>query len=376
MKSRFRSLAEELRTDSELGLIAGAVAAVSVDGRVELMEAAGWLDPERLHPMHTDAIFWIASMTKPVTSVAALMLLEDGRLHADDPVAAYLPQFAGLRLPDGSAPPRPPTIFDLLTHTAGFTYGAFGASCIHKAYEAERVYDFGQTNAEMADKLARLPLLYAPGTTFEYGMSTDVLGRVIEVCSGMTLGEFLWLHIFEPLGMRSTAFHLTDAQRTRVAHPLPHEPFTMAPPSDASRWDSGGAGLWSTASDYLRFAQMLLGAGELKGTRILQPDSVRALCSNQLHKGVRFGPYTEAMGAFAPTPATGRGFGLGLSVRLAHGDGTPPGEVGEFTWPGVSGANFWCDPARKLAAVVMMQAPSMRAHYRVRARELVYRALP
>lgn len=373
---RFKGISERLREDVEGGRIPGAVALVAVQGRIELLESYGVLGEEEGRLMGTDAIFWIASMTKPITTAAALILVEAGRLDLSDPVAAYLPQLKDLQVVGAGSPERQPTILDLMRHTAGFTYGSFGTSPAHLGYERAKVYDFQQTNAEMVDKFARLPLLYQPGTTFEYGMSTDVLGHVVEVCSGQALDEFMFSRLFEPLGMRDSGFCVGAAARQRVARPFGREPFGMAPPvTPVPAWFSGGGGLWSTAPDYYRFAQMLLNFGELNGRRVLKAETVRAMRTNQLPPGTRYGGYTETLGAVAPTPAMGQDFGLGLSIRMADNVNPLPGAVGDFTWPGLSGANFWCDPHNQLIAVVMMQAPSLRLDYRAHSRNLVYRDL-
>jgi CubicO group peptidase (beta-lactamase class C family) len=224
----------------------------------------------------------------------------------------------------------------------------------------------------MLGKLRRLPLLHPPGSVFEYGMSTDVLGSVVEVCSGESLDDLFASWIFQPLGMDSTGFRVDTESLDRVARPFAHEPFLMAPPVQGGRWLSGGGGLWSTAPDYHRFAQMLLNDGELEGVRLLQASSVRAMKVQQLPTGVGFGSYIDALGPAAPTPFMGQGFGFGLSIRLEPDLNPLPGSVGDFTWPGASGTNFWCDPQHQLAVIVMMQAPTERLHYRRECRRCVY----
>lgn len=371
----FAALAASLRADAGEGLIPGAVVRVERAGRLELSDWCGVSSAQERLPMRGDAIFWIGSMTKPVTSVLAMQLVQEGWLRLDDPVAAYLPQMVGLRLADGSVPRTPPSLRDLLRHTAGFTYGGFGASPVHQGYENAGAYDFGQSNAEMADRLACLPLLHEPGTTFEYGMSTDVLGRVLEVCCGEPLDELMAGRIFRPLGMHDTGFAVAPAELHRVARPFGHEPFGMAPPATGARWHSGGGGLWSTAADYARFANMLLNFGTLDGVRILARDSAEAMRRPQLPPGVRFGEYTAVLGPGAPMPQLGQDFGLGLCLRTRPQGNPWPGSVGDFSWPGISGALFWCDPVHALTVVVMLQAPSLRLRYRALCRELVYAAL-
>lgn len=353
------------------GHFPGAVGLVAEAGQITHLAATGHLDPSRTTPMPTDAIFWIASMTKPITTAAALLLVEDGRLRLDDAVADYLPALRGLRLP-GGAPAPCPTVRDLMRHTAGFTYGPFGEGPVHAAYRQAGVYDFHLTNQQMVERLATLPLLHPPGTTFEYGMSTDVLGALIEVCSGQALGDFMQARVLGPLGMVDTGFELSPAQRQRVARPCAAETSPLMPPTHGTRWQSGGSGLWSTAADYLRFAHMLLDHGRHPGGQLLSAQSVHAMRTQQLPPGVAWGEYVDAMGPIAPTVAMGQGFGLGLSVRLDDGTNPLPGHAGDFSWPGVSGCLFWGDPQRQWVVIAMLQAPSHRLTYRARCRQALY----
>jgi len=372
MTRRFDALATLLSTGVREGRIAGAVSLVEQAGETVHLESTGWLDGSCHQPMPTDARFWIASMTKPVTTVAALTLVEEGRVRLSDSVCDHLPEMRGQRLVDGRVPIPAMTVLDLMRHTSGLTYGFAGDDAVRAAYVQAGIMDYRQSNAEMVEKLARLPLLYAPGAVFEYGMSTDVLGRIVEVCTGKTLGEVLRERIFEPLEMESTGFEVSRDAADRVAGPLPHESFDLAPPILGARWQSGGAGLWSTASGYARFARMLLEDGCYKGRQILQPATVRMMRENQLPEVVRYGDHVDTLGSVAPMPDNGRSFGLGLSVRLRDVVGQPPGHVGDFSWPGISGTNFWCDPAKRLVVIVMMQAPSQRLYYRDAARRAVY----
>lgn len=375
MTTQLKALSALLTDGAREGRIAGAVALVEQAGRTLHLQATGWLGASRSQPMPVDARFWIASMTKPVTTVAAMTLVEQGRLRLSDAVTDHLPELRGQRLLDGSAPPSPMTVLDLMRHTTGITYGFTGGDAVRSAYVKVGSMAYDQSNADMVRKLAQLPLLHAPGTVFEYSMATDVLGRVVEVCAGQPLADVLRERIFVPLGMDSTGFEVSPDAAPLTARPLPHEAFDLAPPLHGARWQSGGSGLWSTARDYARFARMLLDEGRYEDQQILQAGTVRLMLQDHLPEGVRYGEHTEGLGSMAPLPRTGRGFGLGLSVRLRDVAGEPPGHVGDFSWPGVSGTNFWCDPAARLVAVVMLQAPSQRLYYRDAARRAVYSAI-
>lgn len=365
-----RRLEQVLRQGVEQGDFPGAVAWMACHGEEAPVLAVGQRDPALPHAMGSDAVFWIASMTKPITTAAAMMLVDEGLLRLDDPVCHYLPALQRLATED--ATPCQPTVRDLMRHTAGFTYGFLGDGPVHRAYQAAGVYSFDQTNQAMVDKLARLPLLYPPGSTFEYGMSTDVLGAVVEVCSGQDLAHCLAERVLAPLGMADTGFSLLPSQQARVARPFGHEAFDLAPPPVGAAWVSGGSGLWSTAADYGRFARMLLEGGRGPGGVLLSVRALAEMRRPQLPPGVGFGPYVAALGPVAPLPAMGQGFGLGLSIRLDGLAHPLPGGSGDFCWPGMSGCQFWCDPQHGLVVVVMMQAPSRRLSYRACARHAVY----
>lgn len=372
------NLAGRIQHDVDAGNIAGAVTLAVRNGRPAFLWAQGMRDVAVGACMQPDTIFWIASMTKPVCCAAALCLVDDGRLALKDPVADYLPRIADLTSVEsnGVAVGRKMIILDLMRHTAGFTYGAFGDTEVHRKYMDRGVYDWGQTNSEFLTKVSSIPLLYSPGSTFEYGVSTDVLGCVVEKCSGKSLDVFIRERITEPLNMKNTGFDLGEIAPDRVARPLASEIFTMAPPvGQPSRWRSGGGGLWSTVEDYSRFVCMLLGGGVFAGRRVLNARSVAAMLSNQLPTDTAMGSYVSTLGAVAPTRQMGQGFGLGVSIRIAPDLNPFPGNVGDFCWPGTSGCNFWGDPAQRLCVVQMMHAPSRRIAYRGMLREAIYRAL-
>jgi CubicO group peptidase (beta-lactamase class C family) len=331
--------------------------------------------------MPLDAIFRIASMTKPVTSVAAMMLAERGALQISAPVAEYLPEFRERTVgADRVWARRAMTVQDLLRHTSGLTYAAFGDSPVQMIWREADLMNESQTNADLVAKFARLPLMFEPGTTWEYSMSTDVLGRVVEVVSGQSLADFFSAEITGPLGMTDTAFEAIGARAKRVAEPQTEAASGERPPmrdfTRPHRWFSGGGGLVSTAADYLRFCQMLLNGGELDCVRLLAPKTIRHMASNHLPPDCNYGETARSrFGALAPVPEMGYGFGLGFCVRTEPGMSPVPGSVGEYFWGGVTGTYFWIDPAEDLVAIFLSQAPDRRLYYRYMSRQLVYAAI-
>jgi CubicO group peptidase (beta-lactamase class C family) len=379
---RLRRLRDVLAADVEGGAIPGAVAVVARRGTTVFAEAVGFRDRETGAAMRVDSIFRGASATKPVAAVAALMLVEEGRLHLHEPVADYLPALAGLTVGVERAPlVRPPTVQDLFRHTAGFTYGPFGDTPVHRLYRDANVMDAGQTNAEMVEKLAQLPLAYQPGSTFEYGMSTDVLGAVVEAVSGTDLRAFVRERILQPLELADTDFLLDPSDRDRLAEPHLDPATKVNPlkfvfdPERETTWFSAGGGLLTTAFDYLKFAQALLNGGTHRGIRLLARKTVQLMTSDHLPPGVAFGPFTPSLGITAPIPEFGQGFGLGVVVRREAGRNPNPGSPGDFCWPGVSGVYWWADPVEELIGILMLAAPVQRVHYRSVMRNLVYQAL-
>jgi CubicO group peptidase (beta-lactamase class C family) len=379
--ARLERLAGVIRADVERKLIPGAVLTIARGGRVGYAEAFGWRDREAGAPMTANAIFRVASMTKPITSVAAMMLAEEGRLEIAAPVASYLPEFAELTVGvERHKAQRVMTVQDLMRHTSGLTYAGFGDSPVQMLWRDVRLMDEGQTNAELVAKLAGLPLMFEPGTTWEYSMSTDVLGRVVEVVSGQTLAQFFAERICSPLGMADTGFAATGERTARLAEPQTDPATGKRPPmrevTRDSRWHSGGGGAVSTAADYLRFCQMLLNGGELDGVRLLAPKTIAHMASDHLPPDVAYGETARSrFGALAPVPEMGYGFGLGFAVRKEPGRSPVPGSVGEYFWGGVTGTYFWIDPQEQMVVVLMLQAPDQRLHYRYLTRQLVYAAL-
>jgi CubicO group peptidase (beta-lactamase class C family) len=366
------------------GELPGAVVMVARDGRLAYSWAWGWQDKARNVRMREDSIFRIYSMTKPVVSVAAMILVEDGLLGLHEPISRYLPEFkemkVGVEGTDSSGKAtltlvdakRQITVQDLLRHTAGFTYGAFvHKTAVQKMYKDAGLWSQKWVLADFCQALSKLPLQYEPGTTWEYGHSTDVLGRVVEVVAGKPLDRFLAERIFAPLGMNDTAFQVPRDKQDRLAEPMPDK-YTGKTPElidvrQPATFFAGGHGLVSTAGDYLRFAQMLLNGGTLNGVRILGPRTVEYMASTHLHDRISLG--TNYL------PGPGYGFGLGFGTRLETGMSEWPGSVGDFYWGGYAGSYFWIDPEEGLVATYMSQEPVRRQHYRTLLRNLIYQAI-
>lgn len=372
---------------------AGAVVLVARRGQPACFEAFGFQNRALRIPMRKDSLFRIASMTKPVVAVAALSLMEEGRLALIDPVHEYLPEFESMmvgtqivgaddRITLSLQPAvRPITVQDLFRHTSGLTTGLFGGSLVRRQYVESRLRDDQQTLEDMIGKLARLPLLHQPGTTFEYGMSTDVLGRVVEVVSGLDLNRFIIERIAGPLGMTDTAFVL-DQGGDRLALPqnaeAGNQPILPAyNPARPPLLFSGGTGLISSAGDFFRFCQMLLNRGTLQGVRLLSHKTVELMLSDHLPAGIAYGPNTRELGMAAPLRELGQSYGLGVGIRTQQGRGCVCGSIGDFYWGGALGTYFWADPHEQLTAILMMQEldAAKRARYRSMIRNMVYRAL-
>ncbi|CAL76605.1 Putative beta-lactamase [Bradyrhizobium sp. ORS 278] len=369
-RQSLREVSAYFENEIAAGNIPGAVVLVQQHGSPVLLQSFGCRDPASRAVMTEDSIFRIYSMSKPITSVAAMMLVDEGRLRTDDPLSAYIPAFADVTV-DGAPLARPITILDLLRHTSGLTYGFYGETAVRRLYAAAPLFDGDIDNATFVDRLARLPLAEQPGMLWDYGHSTDVLGRVIEVASGRSLFQFERERLLGPLGMRETAFFLADqSQRGRVAEPSPRDWFDrpiagLDDPIRPRRWESGGAGMISTISDYARFAQMLLNGGALDGRRYLNAETVALMTRDHV---VEAGIARDDL----YFPGAEHGFGLGFSVRLVD---KPPLPRGEYGWDGVGGTFFFIDPADDLFVIVMMQAPSQRGRIASDVRRLVYEAL-
>jgi CubicO group peptidase (beta-lactamase class C family) len=386
--ARLGRIRKVLEQDVADGRMPGAVVAVARRGKLIYYEAIGYLDAGAKTPMPRDAVFSIASMTKPLTGVATLILQEEGRLHLAEPAAKYLPSLGRLRvgLPpapgDEAAPVKtvplrvPISIQDLMRHTAGMVYAWEGTSPLHKLWP-NSPDDFARDldAAAFLAKLEALPLLHQPATVWEYSVSNDVLGLLVEVVARQPLGQFLAERVFQPLGMADTGFVVPADKVKRYARALPSDPETGRPQAvmDSTkphRWDCGGACAVSTAGDYLRFAQMLLDRGRLGTTRVLGRKSVELMTSDHLGTEIT-SPAVEN----DPT-RRGGGYGLTVSVRLHPGISPYLGSVGEFGWGGAYGTQFWVDPKEQLVVVFMAHTPgSQRAHYRQLIGSLVLQAI-
>ena len=346
-------------------------------GKIAYRQSVGALRPGG-PPMSDDAIFRIYSMTKPIVSVAAMMLVEEGRLLITDPVSKYVPAFANAQVGvvtgdklELASLKRPVTVQDLMRHTSGMTYGFTGTSAVQKLVKAAKVVDTNRTLAENVEAMAALPLMHQPGEVWEYGLSTDVLGRVVEVVEGASLGEILHERLFGPLHMVDTAFYTPDSKLSRRADPFSFD-FMIAAGADTRasvappNFESGGGGLMSTLADYTRFAAMLSFGGTIEATHILGPQTLAFMTSDHLHPGVRKDHYLLW---------PGHGFGLGFAVRTDPGRAPTAGSVGEFFWGGMMGTAFWVSPGDSLFAVLMVQTPENREYFRVLFRNLVSAAM-
>ena len=328
--------------------------------------------------MTEDAIFRIYSMTKPIVSVAVMMLVEEGRLSVIDPVSAHIPAFADAQVgvPGGDKLKlqplkRPMTVQDLLRHTSGLTYGFTGVALAQKLTKAAGVLNPDRTTAENVEAIAALPLMHQPGTAWEYGVSTDVLGRIVEVVEGARLSDVLRARIFGPLGMTDTAFFTPEAKVSRRAEPFSFDFMTAAGLDSVNattppKFEQGGGGLVSTLADYTRFCAMLANGGAFEGHRLLSPRTIAYMASDHLDATVNRNHYLLW---------PGHGFGLGFAVRVSQGIGPAIGSVGEYFWGGMMGTTFWISPRDDLFAILMVQSPEYREYFRVLFRDLVYAAL-
>ena len=363
----------------------GVTLTIARKGKLVYQKSFGFQDREKATPMSNESIFRIYSMTKPIVSVAAMSLVEEGKLQLAEPISKYLPEFKDMKVgidsidANGTATfttapaKRQITVQDLLRHTSGLTYGAplNDKTTVQKMYKEAGVGLTSPTLVEFVTAIAKLPLAYEPGTTYEYSHSTDVLGRVVEVVSGKNLDEFLRERILVPLKMNDTAFILPSEKLSRIAESQPNNETgakqVLLDFTQPTRFFAGGHGLASTAGDYTRFCQMLLNGGELEGSRILGSRTVAYMASN--HVGPTIGVGTVW------NPGNGYGFGLGFSVRKEPGLAEWPGSVGDYFWGGYAGTYFWIDPKEQLTVTYMSQEINRRNHYRILLRDLVYQSL-
>ncbi len=383
---RLGRIAPWINAEIAANRIPGAVIAIGRAGKLAYLESFGFRDRDQRAAMPKDAVFRIASMTKPMASLSLMLLVEEGRAALSHPVAQYLPEFATVRVGvDRVAPARPMTLHDLLRHTSGLTYGSLpiqGApppDPVQMLYTDAKVADAEQTNTQFITRLAAQPLMFQPGTHWEYSHATDVVGRLVEVISGQDLNAFIQARICAPLGLADTGFWAPAASANRCAYPQvdPATGRKQAVPNPLSepKWFSGGGGMVSTAADYARFCQMLLNGGQYGGVRIASRKTVQLMTQDHLPPGTQYAPgLFSRFGGLAPSAEFGTGFGLGFAVRTSVGRGAVPGSVGDYSWGGAYGTYFWVDPAEELYAVLMLQGPSDRLRYRYALRSLVYGA--
>lgn len=379
-------VSDYIRNEIATGRIPGAILLIQQHGKPVYYENFGVRDVATQLSMSADTIFRLYSMSKPITSVMAMMLVEDGKLSLEDPVSKYIPAFAGMKVgierktADGKVSltlepqERPITIKDLLRHTAGLPYGFHGGGLVRELHAAADLFNSDLSNAEFVAKIATLPLAEQPGTAWTYGFATDVLGRVVEVISGKTLLQFEKERLLDPLGMTETAFYVADpAGFARIAEPMP-EDRNISPTTEVRdirrpvKWESGGAGMVGTIGDYARFAQMLLNGGTYQGRRYLKPETVALMASDHI------GPETKIARDQMYYPGGNSGFGLGFAVRTS----VPPGTswpTGEYRWDGVGGTFFFIDPEDDLFGIFMVQTPSQRGRIQLALKTLIYQAM-
>lgn len=374
---RLETAHEVFKANVEAKRSPGSVLLIARNGKIAFYDAVGFQDRAAGTPMKKDSIFRIASMSKPITTVAAMILAEEGKIDVGAPVAQYLPEFKDVKVgPEGAPPKRPMTIQDLMRHTSGLTYGLFGNSPVDQMYRKAPIFTAPSLEA-MVKTIASMPLLHQPGEFWEYSVGVDVLGRVVEVASGKDLDTFVHERITGPLKMADTGFWVKPESLSRLAKA---DGAQNAPFEDATKKPnifSGGGGMLSTAGDYARFCQMLLNGGELEGVRILSPKTIALMTSDQLDSKVeRHTPVALALTSFGPIPEMGTSFGLGFAVRVDPGRNPMPGSVGDYSWTGISGTLFWVDPQTKLVAVLLTQSPQLALNtiYR-QGREMVYQAM-
>ncbi|MGY4237613.1 CubicO group peptidase (beta-lactamase class C family) [Bradyrhizobium sp. USDA 4449] len=380
-------VSDYIRNEIATGKIPGAILLLQQHGKPVYYENFGVRDVATEISMSADTIFRLYSMSKPVTSVLAMMLVEEGKLAINDPVSKYIPAFAGMKVgvekkaEDNKVSleleplNRPVTIEDLMRHTAGIPYGYYGGDLVNKLYADAGLFDNkDRTNAEFVAKIAALPLAEQPGTIWDYGHGTDVLGRIIEVISGESLYQFAKERLLDPLGMKDTAFYVADpAKWPRIAEPMPQDR-AISPMTEVRdirkplKWESGGGGLVGSIGDYARFSQMLLNRGTLDGRRYLKPETIAVMTSDHV------GPETHVERDRNYYPGESSGYGLGVAVRTS----VPPGTswpVGEYRWDGVGGTFFFIDPEDDLFGIFMVQTPSQRGRIQLALKTLIYRAM-
>jgi len=370
------------------GKISGAIVLIQQHGKPVYHEFFGVQDVVSKAPMTDKTIFRLASMTKAITSVVSMQLLEEGKIKLDDPVSKYIPSFANVKVgwekkaDDGTpalemiAPDRPMKVWDLMTHTSGITYGFYGDSLVRKAYRAANIYAGDFDLAEFAERIAKLPLQNQPGALWQYGHSTDILARIMEIASGKSLYALEKEKLLDPLGMVDTSFFVTDPEKQKLlAQPVPNDSdFRVGrenDPTKVKKWESASGGMVSTMADYARFVQMLLNGGSLDGKTYLKPETFKMMATDQI------GPGSGVGRDYFYFPGDGFGFGLGLAVRTDPGGAKPPppGDLGELKWDGATGCYFVVDRKQDMFFVLMEQTPSERQRIQKTLKQLIYEAM-
>jgi CubicO group peptidase (beta-lactamase class C family) len=387
-QDRLAKVGEFFRNEVATGKIPGAMVLIQQHGKPVYHESFGVQDVVSKAPITDQTIFRLFSMTKAITSVVAMQLVDEGKLPLEDPIAKYIPSFANVKVgvekkaDDGVKtlelvpPVRPPTILDLMRQTSGITYGFYGDSLVRKAYAASNLYGGDFDLAEFAERIAKLPLHNQPGALWQYGHSTDVLARVMEIVSGKSLLQVEKEKLLDPIGMKDTAFFVTDPQKQKLlAQPMPNDSdFRVGrvnDPTVVKKWESASGGMVSTMSDFSKFAQMLLDGGKFGGKTYLSPKAFELMTTDHV------GPGSGVQRDYFYFPGDGFGFGLGLAVRTDPGNAKPPppGDLGELKWDGASGCYFVIDRKQDMFFVLLEQTPSERQRIQKALKQLIYEAM-
>jgi CubicO group peptidase (beta-lactamase class C family) len=387
-KDKLARVTEFFKNEVATGKIPGAIVLIQQHGKPVYHEFFGVQDVVSRAPMTDQTIFRLFSMTKAITAAVSMTLVEEGKIKLDDPVSKFIPSFANVKVgvekkgADGTPslelvpPNRPMIVKDLMTHTSGVTYGFYGDSLVRKAYRAANLYQGDFDLAEFAERIAKLPLHNQPGTLWQYGHSTDILARVMEVASGKSLFQLEKEKLLDPLGMKDTSFFVTDPQKLqRMAQAMPNDSdFRVGrinDPTMVKKWESASGGMVSTMADYARFVQMLLNGGTFEGKTYIKPETFKMMATDQI------GPGSGVERDYFYFPGDGFGFGLGLAVRTDPGNAKPPppGDIGELKWDGASGCYFVVDPKQDMFFVLMEQTPSERQRIQRRLKLLIYEAM-
>jgi len=385
---KLAKVGEFFNNEVATGKIPGAIVLIRQHGKPVYHQSFGVQDVESKAPITDRTIFRLFSMTKAITSVAAMTLLDEGKLKLDEPVSKYIPSFTNVKVgiekkaDDGTKtlelvpPNRPPTVLDLMRHTSGITYGFYGDSLVRKAYAAANLYAGDFDLAEFAERIAKLPLHNQPGSLWQYGHSTDVLARIMEIVSGKSLLEIEKEKLLDPLGMKDTRFFVTDAEKQKLlAQPMPNDSdFRVGRenrPEIVKKWESASGGMVSTMSDFSRFAQMLLDGGKFEGKTYLSPKAFEMMTTDYV------GPGSGVERDYFYFPGDGFGFGLGLAVRTDPGNAKPPppGSLSELKWDGASGCYFVIDRKQDMFFVLLEQTPTQRQRIQRTLKQLIYEAM-